>query len=450
MNSTYVGASTGFRTEPATDAGDSALFRKVAWRIIPVLFICYVLNYLDRTNIGYANLQMKELLGFTDAVFGIGASIFFVGFALFEVPSNMMLARIGMRATLMRIMVLWGLASTAMVFVTSPTSFYVLRFLVGVFEAGFGPGVLFFLTLWFPAQRRAQVAALFFMAFAAAPIVAGPLAALSMTYMDGWFGLHGWQWLFIIEGVPTVLVGIWVFFYLDNKPADARWLSEREKTRLAQLIAASQSTRTDGERGNTESVSAFRDPRVWLVGLMSFLITLGVFAMAFWQPTMLKSMGLTVMQIGFFSTIPAALGVVASLMVSRRSDRLQERRWHFAITAVLGAGGLCGTTFFMNNPAGALVCLSVSAIGISSAYALLWSIPGVFLQGRRAATGIAIITTMGASAGMVAPAMVGLVRTATGSFVPSLYVLSGCILLSALLMVLVMPRSSTIPAATVL
>lgn len=224
---TLAGSPTGAPHEMAARA-DDALFRKITWRLIPLLFACYVLNYLDRTNVGYAQLQMKDQLGFSDAIFGLGAGIFFVGYALFEIPSNLMLARIGVRATLLRIMALWGLTSAAMMFVSTPTQFYVLRFLIGVFEAGFAPGVLFYLTLWYPSRRRAQVTALFFMAYGAAPIVAGPIAGLTMTYLDGALSLRGWQWLFLLEGLPSVLLGIAAFLWLSNSPADAPWLSGAE------------------------------------------------------------------------------------------------------------------------------------------------------------------------------------------------------------------------------
>lgn len=273
MNTATLDAADA-RAPASVDArDDAALFRKITWRLMPLLCACYVLNYLDRTNVGYAQLQMKDQLGFSDAVFGLGAGIFFLGYAVFEIPSNLMLAKIGVRATLLRIMGLWGLASAAMMFATTPTQFYVLRFLIGVFEAGFAPGVLFYLTLWFPSRRRAQATALFFMAFGAAPIVAGPIAGLTMTYLDGVLALRGWQWLFLLEGLPSVLLGVIAFRTLSNSPAQAPWLSAAEKQRLARLLAEDQAAH--GATGRHTFGAAMRDGRVWLIGFMSFLIILG-------------------------------------------------------------------------------------------------------------------------------------------------------------------------------
>ena len=424
----------------ATARDDAALFRKITWRLMPLLCACYVLNYLDRTNIGYAQLQMKDHLGFSDAVFGLGAGIFFVGYAVFEIPSNLMLAKIGVRATLLRIMGLWGLASAAMVFATTPVQFYVLRFLIGVFEAGFAPGVLFYLTLWFPSHRRAQATALFFMAFGAAPIVAGPIAGLTMTCLDGVLSLRGWQWLFLLEGLPSVLLGIAAFRHLSNSPAQAPWLSAAQKQRVARLLADDQAVHGAAERHSFGA--AMGDARVWLIGFMSFLIILGIYAMSFWQPTILKSMGLSVLQIGFYSVIPAVAGIAANIVVGRHSDRRRERRWHFALSAMVGAAGLALTTLFMHNALAAVLCLALASMGISSAFTVLWSVPGSFMSRRAAAAGIALISTIGGSAGLVAPMMVGALKTLTGGFTASLYILSGALVLSALLMLLALPASA--------
>lgn len=407
---------------------------------MPLLCACYVLNYLDRTNVGYAQLQMKDQLGFSDAVFGLGAGIFFVGYAVFEIPSNLMLAKIGVRATLLRIMGLWGLASAAMMFVTTPAQFYVLRFLIGVFEAGFAPGVLFYLTLWFPSQRRAQATALFFMAFGAAPVVAGPIAGFTMTYLDGALSLHGWQWLFLLEGLPSVLLGIAAFAWLANGPQQAAWLSPTEKQRVASLLAEDQAAHGAAERRTFGA--AMRDGRVWLIGVMSFLIILGIYALSFWQPTILKSMGLSVLQIGLYAIIPAVAGIAANIAVGRHSDRTRERRWHFASSAVVGAAGLALTTLFMHSPLAAVLCLALASMGISAAFTVLWSVPGSFMTKSAAAAGIALISTIGGSAGLVAPMMVGALKAATGGFTASLYVLSGALVLSALLMLVALPASA--------
>ena len=440
MNTATLAAADAHTPATAYARDDTALFRKITWRLMPLLCACYVLNYLDRTNVGYAQLQMRDQLGFSDAVFGLGAGIFFIGYAVFEIPSNLMLAKIGVRATLLRIMGLWGLASAAMMFATTPMQFYVLRFLIGVFEAGFAPGVLFYLTLWFPSHRRAQATALFFMAFGAAPIVAGPIAGLTMTYLDGVLALRGWQWLFLLEGLPSVLLGVIAFRWLSNSPSQAPWLTSAEKQRVARLLAEDQAAHGATERHTFGA--AMRDARVWLIGFMSFLIILGIYALSFWQPTILKSMGLSVLQIGFYSVIPAVAGITANIVVGRHSDRRKERRWHFAIGALVGATGLALTTLFMQSPLAAVLCLALASMGISSAFTVLWAIPGNFMSKSAAAAGIALISTIGGSAGLVAPMMVGALKTLTGGFTASLYVLSGALVLSALLMLLALPASA--------
>ncbi|MGJ7493622.1 MFS transporter [Variovorax sp. RT4R15] len=430
MNTATLAA--GAAAPPLAETSDDTLFRKITWRLLPLLFACYVLNYLDRTNIGYAQLQMKDQLNFSDTVFGLGAGIFFIGYAVFEIPSNLMLAKIGVRTTLLRIMGLWGLTSAAMMFATTPTHFYVLRFLLGVFEAGFAPGILFYLTLWFPAGRRAKATALFFMGPAAAPLFAGPLAGIVMTSLDGAYGLAGWQWLILVEGVPSVMLGVAAFCLLSNTPADAPWLNDVEKQRVRHLLEHDHAAHGSHERQTV--ASALRDGRVWLLGFISFLVILGVYAMAFWQPTMLKGMGLTVLQIGFYSTVPALAGIAAMIIIGGHSDRQGERRWHFAITACIGALGLSLTTLFMKSPVPAVACLALAAIGISSAFTILWTVPGTLLSKNAAAAGIALISTIGGCAGLVAPLVVGAIKTATGGFTLSLYLLSGALVLAALLM----------------
>ena len=424
---------------PATSPDDDDLFRRITWRLIPLLFVCYVFNYLDRTNVGYAQLQMRDQLGFGDAVFGLGAGIFFLGYALFELPSNLMLARVGIRRTLLRIMALWGLASAAMAWVETPTQFYLLRFLIGVFEAGFAPGVLFYLTLWYPVQRRAGVTALFFMAFAAAPIVAGPVAGVVMTHLDGVAQLRGWQWLFILEGLPTVLLGVMAWLWLPDSPAQARWLSHVQQARLQHLLQAERAAQPADVHG---AARALRDGRVWLLGGIGFLVVLSVYALTFWQPTLLKGMGLTVLQVGLYSVVPAVVGVACMIAAARHSDRHRERRWHFAVLAVVGAAGLLTTAVATQSVALALFGLSLTSAGLSGAFTVLWALPGGFLAQRGAAAGIALISTVSAFGGLVSPLMVGMVRSATGSFTPSLVVLAGALLLAALLMLFAVPASA--------
>jgi MFS family permease len=308
----------------------------------------------------------------------------------------------------------------------------VLRFLLGVFEAGFAPGILFYLTLWFPSQRRAKVTALFFMGYGAAPIVAGPIASLTMTGLDGVLALKGWQWLFLIEGLPSVLLGLAAFKLLPNRPADAPWLASREKQRVQSLLDADQDATGASQRQSI--LSALRDGRIWLLGFISFLVILGIYAMSFWQPTMLKAMGLSLLEVGFYSVIPAVVGIIATIVIGGHSDRSGERRWHFALTACIGAAGLSLTTLFMKSPVLAVACLALASVGISSAFAILWAVPGTLLSKTAAATGIALISTLGGCAGLVAPVVVGAIKSATGGFTLSLYLLSGALVLAAGLM----------------
>lgn len=401
---------------------ESRLFRKVSWRILPVLCACYVFSFLDRTNVGYAQLQMRDELGFSDAVFGLGVSVFFIGYALFEVPSNMLLSRIGVRKTFLRILVLWGLASAAMIFVQTPTQFYIVRFLVGVFEAGFVPGVLYYLTLWYPKRRIAQATAIFYMSYTLAPILAGPAAGAIMTWLDGALQLRGWQWLYLLEGLPCLPLGVVAYLLLSESPKEARWLTERERSELAQMLGDDRAG-----PGHAHMRDAIFDARVWMLGLIVFLVVFGVFALSFWKPTLLKGMGLTVMQVGFAATVPALFGVTAAILVGRHSDRTGERRWHFAVAAMVGAVGMLCASLFPRDPIMTIVCLTLASIGMSSAYAVFWAMPASILSGPSAAAGIAVITTIGSSAGAVAPLLVGTLKTLTGGFTASLYVLSAAL-----------------------
>lgn len=411
-------------------AADDALYRKILWRLLPILCVAYIVNYIDRTNVGFAKLQMSDQLGFSDAAFGLGAGVFFIGYALFEVPSNLLLTRWGARKTFLRIMALWGLMSAATAFVSTPLQFYVARFLLGVAEAGFAPGVLFYFGLWFPERRRAHAMALFFAAFAAAPIVSGPLASLIMTSLDGAQGMRGWQWLFILEGLPAVALGFAAFRWLDDGPADAAWLTADEK----QTIRRALEEDAGAEKTADSLWRTAIDHRVWLLGAIYFLVLLGVYALTFWQPTMLESMGLTLWQIGFVSMIPAAAGVVSAIVVGRHSDRSGERRLHFAFPALAGAAALALTVHATQSAAIAILCLSVATAGIAACMPVFWSVPGALLSKRAAAGGVALINTIGITAGALAPPLVGALKTQTGGFAASLYLLSGALLLAALLM----------------
>ncbi|MES2258029.1 MAG: MFS transporter [Pseudomonadota bacterium] len=415
---------------------DDALFRRISWRLMPLLFICYLVNYLDRTNVGYAQLQMREVMAFSDAVFGLGAAAFFAGYMLFEIPSNILLQRIGAKRTMLRIMVLWGLASACTMFVATPTQFYAVRFLVGVFEAGFAPGVLYYLTLWFPPERRARANALFLMGFGFAPIVAGPIAGSVMTWMHGLGGLQGWQWLFLIEGVPSVLLGIFAWYWLDDRPADARWLTPAQRERV-RTVLRQEPTAAAGARRHWSA--GLRQARAWGLGWIGFLTILGVYALAFWQPTLLKGLGLSLFQVGMAAVLPALAGAAAALWLGGRSDRHRERRGHYAMAALLGAGGLTLTALMTHELAAVLLGLSLASAGLSAAVTIMWAGAGDVLPPEGLAAGIALITTCSSLSGVAAPLLVAAVRGATGGFTVSLLILAGALVLAAVSMYLVLP-----------
>lgn len=421
---------------------DNHLFRKITTRIVPILWLVYFFNYLDRTNIAYAHLRMRDDLGFSDAVFGLGASLIFVGLIAFEIPSNIILARIGVRKTLLRIMILWGLCSAAMSFVMTPTEFYILRFMIGVFEAGLVPGALYYITLWYPTQRRGQPCAMFYTAPSCAGIVSGPLAAGFMTYLNGVGNFRGWQWLFIMEGLPCLALAFVAYRVLSDSPDKANWLSLDERRRVQDLIQDANVAHHTLDRQDFLTVA--RDPRLWVLGLTGFLLLIPQFGLTFWQPTLLKGMGLTVMEVGIYSALPAICGVVASVLVAKHSDSSGERCWHYIMSALTAALGLLLTTLFPANTLLTLLCLCLTWAGFVSAYAMLWTFPGRIFSGRVAATGLAIITVIHGSAGIVGPYGLALMKTATGGFTISLYTGSVLLVASTLIFYPFFSRRSTL------
>ncbi|TIS81896.1 MAG: MFS transporter, partial [Mesorhizobium sp.] len=309
-------------------------YSKVFWRIVPFLMLCYVVAYLDRVNIGFAKLQMSADLGFSETVYGLGAGIFFIGYFLFEVPSNVILHKVGARMWIARIMITWGLISAGFMFVTSAPTFYLLRFLLGVAEAGFYPGIILFLTYWYPSHRRAKIIAVFMSAIPVSGILGNPLSGWIMDSFDGAHGLAGWQWMFLIEAVPAVLLGIAVLFFLDNGIRQAKWLSETEKQALEEEIAREERHKESGH----SVAGIFRDRRVWLMCLIYFTFVMGQYGLTFWMPTLVKATGITGnFNIGLISAIPFICAVVVMNLFGRSADRHRERRWHLVVPALLGA-----------------------------------------------------------------------------------------------------------------
>jgi D-galactonate transporter len=407
-------------TAPDPHAFEEATYRKVAWRLMPLLLICYVVAYLDRVNVGFAKLQMMEALGFSDVVYGLGAGIFFIGYFLFEVPSNIILHRVGARVWIGRIMITWGLLSAGMMFVTTPTSFYVLRFLLGVAEAGFFPGIILYLTYWYPAQRRGRITAMFMTGIALSGVIGGPLSGAIMKHTDGWHGWSGWQWMFLLEGLPAVLLGVVVIVMLNDRIADARWLTEEERALLSRNIASEQAQKEE------ESVlSVMGSGRVWLMAAIYFSFVMGLYGVSFWMPTIIKGMGYNdPLDIGLISAIPYGVSVIAMLVVAKSADRSGERRWHVAIPGLLGAVGLALSVVFAHNPALAIAALTLGLAGIMTTLPLFWSLPTSFLAGAGAAAGIALINSLGNLSGFVSPYAIGWLKEATGSTDTGVYLLA--------------------------
>ncbi|MEY3979240.1 MAG: hypothetical protein RLZZ375_669 [Pseudomonadota bacterium] len=416
-------------SDSSQQAIEEALYRKVAWRLIPLLLACYVVAYLDRVNVGFAKLQMIDQLGFSDTIYGLGAGMFFIGYFLFEVPSNIILHKMGARVWIGRIMISWGLISAAMMFVTTPTMFYVMRFLLGVAEAGFFPGIILYLTYWYPADRRARITAMFMTGIAIAGVIGGPVSGIIMKYTNGIYGWQGWQWMFLLEGLPSVALGLVVIMMLDDRISEARWLTEEERALLAHNIAKDEAHKED-----ESFLRIISSGKVWLCAAIYFSYVMGVYGVSFFLPTIIKSMGHTdVVEIGLISSIPYSVSVVVMLLVARSADRTGERRWHVAIPGMLGAVGLALSVILAKDGSLAIAALTLGLSGIMTTLPLFWSLPTAFLAGTGAAAGIALINSLGNLAGFVSPYAVGWLKDATGSTDAGVYLLAAAMVVGVLL-----------------
>ena len=412
-------------------------YRKVTWRIIPFLFICYLAAYLDRVNVGFAKLQMLQELGFSETIYGLGASMFFVGYVLFEVPSNIVMLRVGARLWIARIMITWGLLSGAMIFVHTAWTFYLLRFLLGVAEAGFIPGILLYLTYWFPASRRGKITAFFLAAIPMATIIGGPLSGLILQAVSGSRGLSGWQWLFIIETIPSLVLGVVTIIYLRDRVVDVTWLDPAEKQIVARAIAAEEGEKT----GHSHLGAAFSDGRVWLLSVIYFTIVCGIYIISFWLPSLIKQAGVAdPLTIGFLTAIPYLVAVAAMITTNISGDRLRERRWHTLLPALVCSLGLALTAFAGTNILLAMLGLTLAAAGASTAQAAFWCLPSTFLGGAAAAAGIALINSVGNIAGFVSNFFVGWMTDLTGTSQSALYLFSAIVVVGALLILTVPAR----------
>lgn len=424
-------------TAAPSSAFEDAVYRKVTWRLVPFLMICYVAAYLDRVNISFARLQMLNDLQFSDTVFGAGAGIFFIGYFFFEVPSNLIMHRVGARLWIARIMITWGLISAMFMFVSSPLMFYVLRFLLGVAEAGFYPGIILYLTQWYPAHRRARVVALFMTAIPLSGIIGGPLSGWIMATFDGRNGWAAWQWLFVLEAVPSLLLGLAVLLYLDNGIPSARWLTAGEREILERHLDRDR----EGHVVHGSLAAVATDGRLWLLSAIYFSLALGQYSVNFWLPTLVQSAGIQDrFQIGLLTAIPYIGAVVAMLVLGRSADRTRERRWHVAGCLIAGAVALAFVPSTGTNVTAAIACLTIAAAGIIAAAPLFWSLPTAFLGGVAAAAGIAGINSVGNLGGFVSPFMVGFLKDATGSTAAGLYVTAAVCVVGGLLVLTIPAR----------
>ena len=435
----------------STNDGDTierATMRKVTWRLVPFLMVCYFFALLDRVNVGFAGLQMNRDLGFTPAVFGLGASLFFVSYFLVEVPSNLALQRYGARRWIARIMITWGLVSALMALVVGPYSFYGMRLLLGAAEAGFFPGVLLFLTYWFPSQYRARIVAIFMTSIPIASFLGSPMSALLLE-MNGLGGLKGWQWLFILEGVPTVLLGIVCLFFLTDRPSQARWLSEAQRTWLNQRIEGEAAKRK--AIGHLSLLQLARNKYFIVMAVVASGASAAGTSLSIWQPQLLKTFGLTTLQTGFVNSIPYGLATIAMILWGRHSDRTQERRWHTAMALLLIAGGLGAISFAPQMIVPIVFLLSLALVGAYSFKGPFWALTSSWLSASTVAAGLAGINAIANLVGGGMISLIGVIKEATGSFALSLLPLVALTTAGAIC-ILVVSRSearATPPAAAV-
>jgi sugar phosphate permease len=425
---------------------EAVTYDRAARKLIPFLLVLYIISFLDRVNVGFAKLQMSADIGLSDAVFGLGAGIFFIGYAACEIPSNLLLQRFGARFWITRILVVWGIISVSFMFVTTPAQFLTLRFLLGIAEAGFYPGIVLYLTYWFPGKLRSQVCALFFVGIPIAGLIGGPLSGFIMKTMAGVGGFSGWQWLFLLEGTPAILGGIATYVYLSNGPKDATWLTASERNVIVPALEAEEATHRAMGHGH-RLIDALVSGKVWLLSITNFTLLGGIYGISFWMPQIVKDLGVQdIFLNGLVTSIPFAVACVAMIVVGRSSDRRRERKWHIILSAAVGAVGLVGGATLAGTPVLALVSLSLALGGALASITVLWVLPSALLTGAAAAGGLALMATVGNLGGYVAPYVVGLAKQATGRTDFGLYLMAAAMILGALLVQL-LPRNATIDEA---
>ncbi|WP_093557719.1 MFS transporter [Pseudoduganella namucuonensis] len=419
------------------DVSEAAVVRKVAWQLMPLIMICYLFAFFDRINISFAKFQLQGDLGLSDTAYGLGASLFVVGYVLFEVPSNMFLYKVGARRWIARIMISWGLATAAMVYVSTEWQFYALRFLIGAMEAGFAPGVLYYLTLWFPASFRGRVTSMLFLASAFAGLVGAPASGLILAHMEGLLGMRGWHWLFMLGGLPCIVLGLVVLNQMKDRIEDAHWLTKEEQAVLRGSVA--QAAPKDGGHS---LLGAIKTPGFLTLGLVYFLIQIASYGLNFWAPHLIRSAGtLNPAAIGMLTAVPYVCGAICMVVVGRLSDASGERRKFVAGLLVLAAVGFFTAGLFDKHTTLLVVALGVMGAGVVAAIPAFWALPPKLVTGAGAAGGIALINTLGQLGGIVSPIMVGRIKDISGSTTPALYVIGGLALVCATIVMVGLPRS---------
>ena len=407
--------------------------KRVTWRLLPFLLLLYIISWLDRVNVGFAKLQMNTDLGLSDTAYGFGAGIFFLAYAACEIPSNLLLVRFGARRWIARIMITWGIISAGMMFVQGERSFYVMRLLLGAAEAGFLPGIVYYLSQWFPRAQRAKAVSWFMIGIPLSIVFGGPLSGWLLGF-EGHLGLHGWQWMFLAEGLPAVLLGFVVLGYLTERPADARWLSPQQREWLNQTIEA-EHVATQA-RQSVSVGEVLRHPTVWLLAIIMFCCQTGSYGLTLWVPTIVKGLsGFTNAEVGLISALPYIAAAAGMVLIGRSSDRSGERFMHVAIPTAIGAIGFVATAM-LKSPIPAMIALTVAAVGDYGTRGPFWALPGKFLTGGAAAAGIALINAMGAVGGFIGPFAVGYLKDASGNFESGLFLLAGILLIGSILTVL--------------
>jgi MFS transporter, ACS family, tartrate transporter len=421
-----------------SDEGRATIARVVR-RLIPFIFLCYVVAYIDRVNIGFAGLELRRDLGLTAWDYGLGGGLFFLGYCLFEIPSNLLLERFGARVWMARIMIAWGIASMAMVFVVGPWSFWIMRVVLGVAEAGFFPGAILYLTYWVPAAERARTGALFMTAAPVAVMIGAP-ASHALLALDGALGLKGWQWLFIVEGFPAVILGVISLYVLTDRPEQANWLPPPERRWLSDVMAREQSTRVAHHGGH---LHALLNGRVLLICFIYFLNTLVTYGVFLWLPTILQeASGFKDYRLSVITALPFVVALIGMVLIGRHSDRTGERKGHVAACAVTGAVGLVIAAMADKNVALIVVAFAICQLGQRSVQGVFWAIPPMFLGGTAAAAGIALINSIGNLGGFVGPTVMGWLRGSSGNYSSGLLVLASALVLEAILVLsLRLPRS---------